>query len=87
VTFDPCVKPRLSVIVGGAHQGSAAPQSHATRRSGCGFTHISSSTKERTDEMADLILNASGRLGKLKKSGHLVGTQVDRKVVPSAVSP
>jgi len=37
--------------------------------------------------MADMILNVSGRLGKLEKSGHSVGTQTDIPVVQIAVSP
>jgi integrase len=47
------------------------------------FKHTEGST---TDEMANLILNVDGRLGKLEKSGRSVSTQVDRPVVPSAVS-
>jgi hypothetical protein len=48
------------------------------------FKHTEGST---ADEMANVILNINGRLGKLEKSGHSVGTQVDLPVVPSAVSP
>src|SRR5258708_5730345 len=48
------------------------------------FKHTEGST---ADEMANVILNDNGHLGKLKKSGHSVGTQADRSVVQSAVSP
>jgi integrase len=47
------------------------------------FKHTEGST---ADEMAILILNGGESLGKLEKSGHSVGTQADRSVVPSAVS-
>jgi hypothetical protein len=47
------------------------------------FKHTEGST---ADEMANLILNAGAPLRKLEKSGHSVGTEVDRSVVPSAVS-
>jgi integrase len=48
------------------------------------FKHTEGST---ADEMADMILNVSGHLGKLEKSGHSVGTQTDIPVVQIAVSP
>jgi integrase len=47
------------------------------------FKHTEGST---ADEMANLILSDNGRLGKLEKSGHSVGTRADPSVVPSAVS-
>jgi len=39
------------------------------------------------DEMANVILNRNGHLGKLEKSGHSVGTRTHIPVVPIAVSP
>jgi hypothetical protein len=52
------------------------------------YSHFFKHTEGTTaDEMADVILNVRGCLGKLEKSGHSVATQVDRAVVPSAVSP
>jgi integrase len=47
------------------------------------FKHTEGST---ADEMANLILNTSASFGTLEKSGHSVGTHVDRTVVQSAVS-
>jgi len=52
------------------------------------YSHFFKHTEGTTaDEMADVILNVSGRLGKLEKSEHSVGTQTDIPVVPIAVSP
>jgi integrase len=48
------------------------------------FKHTEGST---ADEMASVILNEKGRLEKLEKSGHSVGTQTDIPFVPIAVSP
>jgi integrase len=48
------------------------------------FKHTEGST---ADEMANVILNGGKQLGKLEKSGHSVGTHVDRPVVQIAVSP
>jgi Phage integrase family len=48
------------------------------------FRHTEGST---ADEMANVILNGNGHVGKLEKSGHSVGTQADLPVVQSAVSP
>ena len=47
------------------------------------FKHTEGST---ADDMANVILNGNGRLRKLEKSGHSVGTQTDISVVRSAVS-
>ncbi|MEA2680170.1 MAG: integrase, partial [Candidatus Binataceae bacterium] len=52
------------------------------------YSHFFKHTEGTTaDEMANLILNGNGRLGKLEKSGHSVGTQTDIPVVQIAVSP
>ena len=51
------------------------------------YSHFFKHTEGTTaDEMANVILSDNGRLGKLEKSGHSVGTPADRSVVPSAVS-
>lgn len=48
------------------------------------FKHSEGST---ADEMANVILSDNGRLGKLEKSGHSVGTLTGSPIVQSAVSP
>ena len=51
------------------------------------YSHFFKHTEGNTaDEMANVILSDNGRLGKLEKSGHSVGTPADRSVVPSAIS-
>jgi integrase len=47
------------------------------------FKHTEGSA---ADDMANAILNGSGHLGKLEKSGHSVGTLTDPPIVKSAVS-
>jgi integrase len=52
------------------------------------YAHFLKHTEGSTaDEMADMILNGSGHLGKLEKSGHSVGTHVDHQVVQIIVNP
>jgi hypothetical protein len=48
------------------------------------FKHTEGSA---ADDMASVILNGNGHLGKLEKSGHSVGTQGGLPVVQIAVSP
>ena len=51
------------------------------------YSHFFKHTEGTTaDEMANLILNGNGRLEKLEKSGHSVGTQTDIPVVQIGLS-
>ena len=51
------------------------------------YSHFFKHTEGTTaDEMANVILSDDGRLGKLEKSGHSVGTQPNIPVVPIGLS-